>query len=101
MVPDNDAGAFPPTRRPARNTGPACLWVLLPVTYFVQEMVARLGIATGQGHAAMIYQRFGPWWGRFSLFDLLLLNFLTLVTEFAAVALAAQCFCPTPPLTCA
>jgi Mn2+/Fe2+ NRAMP family transporter len=50
-------------------------------------MVVRLGIAIGQGHAA-IYQRFGPWWGRFSLFDLLLVNFLTLVTEFAAIALA-------------
>jgi hypothetical protein len=30
-----------------------------------------------QGHAAMIYRRFGKWWGRFSLADLLLLNFLT------------------------
>jgi Mn2+/Fe2+ NRAMP family transporter len=35
----------------------------------------------------MIYRRFGKWWGRFSLGDLLLLNFLTLVTEFAAIAL--------------
>ena len=45
------------------------LWllvVLLPICYFVQEMVARLGIATGEGHAAMIYERFGKWWGRFS-----------------------------------
>jgi len=58
------------------------------MTYFVQEMFVRLGIATGQGHAAMIYKRFGSWWGRFSLFDLLLINFLTLVTEFAAIALA-------------
>jgi len=71
--------------------GTHLLWLLLlllPVTYFVQEMVARLGIATGQGHAAMIYRRFGKWWGRFSLFDLLLVNFLTLVTEFAAISLA-------------
>jgi Mn2+/Fe2+ NRAMP family transporter len=69
------------------------LWVLLlllPVCYFIQEMVARLGIATGKGHAAMIYERFGKWWGRFSLFDLLLVNFLTLVTEFAAISLATQ-----------
>jgi Mn2+/Fe2+ NRAMP family transporter len=61
--------------------------LLLPICYFIQEMVVRLGIATGQGHAAMIYRRFGTWWGRFSLADLLLLNFLTLVTEFAAIAL--------------
>jgi Mn2+/Fe2+ NRAMP family transporter len=53
-------------------------------------MVVRLGIATGQGHAAMIYTRFGKWWGLFSLVDLQLLNFLTLVTEFAAIALALQ-----------
>jgi hypothetical protein len=48
------------------------LWllvVLLPRYDFVQEMVARLGIATGKGHASMIYERFGKWWGRFSLID--------------------------------
>ena len=50
----------------------------------------RLGIATGKGHAAMIYQRFGKWWGLFSLVDLELVNFLTLVTEFAAIALAVS-----------
>ena len=38
----------------------------------------------------MIYERFGKWWWRFSLFDLLLVNFLTLVTEFAAISLATQ-----------
>jgi Mn2+/Fe2+ NRAMP family transporter len=36
----------------------------------------------------MIYQRFGKWWGLFSLVDLELVNFLTLVTEFAAIDLA-------------
>jgi Mn2+/Fe2+ NRAMP family transporter len=36
----------------------------------------------------MIYQRFGRWWGMFSLVDLPLVNFLTLVTEFAAISLA-------------
>lgn len=91
MEADNDAGAVSTYVQAGAQYGTHLLWVLLlllPVTYFVQEMVVRLGIATGQGHAAMIYQRFGPWWGRFSLFDLLLVNFLTLVTEFAAIALA-------------
>lgn len=93
MVADNDAGAVSTYTQAGAQYGASLLWVLLlllPVTYFVQEMVARLGIATGQGHAAMIYQRFGRWWGRFSLADLLLVNFLTLVTEFAAIALAAR-----------
>src|SRR5215831_15932471 len=91
MEADNDAGAVSTYIQAGAQYGTHLLWLLvllLPITYFVQEMVVRLGIATGQGHAAMIYQRFGKWWGRFSLFDLLFLNFLTLVTEFAAIALA-------------
>ena len=92
MAADNDAGAVSTYTEAGAKYGLHLLWLLLlllPCTYFVQEMVARLGIATGQGHAAMIYKRFGKWWGVFSLADLLLVNFLTLVTEFAAIALAA------------
>lgn len=93
MVADNDAGAISTYTQAGAQYGTALLWVLLlllPITYFVQEMVVRLGIATGHGFAAMIYERFGKLWGRFSLIDLLVVNFLTLVTEFAAVALAAR-----------
>src|SRR5580658_2573976 len=91
MEADNDAAAVSTYVQAGAQYGTRLLWlllVLLPISYFVQEMVVRLGIATGEGHAAMIYRRFGRWWGRFSLADLLLLNFLTLVTEFAAIALA-------------
>jgi len=91
MVADNDAGAVSTYSQAGAQYGTHLLWVvllLLPVTYFIQEMVVRLGIATGKGHAAMIYQRFGKWWGLFSLIDLQLVNFLTLVTEFAAIDLA-------------
>ncbi|MFN7996942.1 MAG: Nramp family divalent metal transporter [Bryobacteraceae bacterium] len=91
MEADNDAGAVSTYVQAGAQYGTHLLWLLLlllPICYFIQEMVVRLGIATGQGHAAMIYRRFGRWWGRFSLADLLLLNFLTLVTEFAAIALA-------------
>lgn len=91
MEADNDAGAVSTYMQAGAQYGLHLLWimlVLLPITYFVQEMVARLGVATGKGHAAMIYERFGKWWGRFSLIDLLLVNFLTLITEFAAISLA-------------
>jgi NRAMP (natural resistance-associated macrophage protein)-like metal ion transporter len=91
MEADNDAGAVSTYSQAGAQYGTHLLWVvllLLPVTYFIQEMVVRLGIATGKGHAAMIYQRFGKWWGLFSLIDLELVNFLTLVTEFAAIDLA-------------
>jgi NRAMP (natural resistance-associated macrophage protein)-like metal ion transporter len=93
MVADNDAGAVSTYVQAGAQYGTTLLWVLLllwPTTYFIQEMVIRLGIATGKGHAAMIYQRFGKWWGVFSLVDLELVNFLTLVTEFAAIALAVK-----------
>lgn len=93
MVADNDAGAVSTYTQAGAQYGTGLLWVLLlllPVTYFVQEMAARLGIATGRGLAAMIHQRFGRFWGRLSLIDLLVLNFATLFTEFAAVALAAR-----------
>jgi Mn2+/Fe2+ NRAMP family transporter len=91
MEADNDAGAVSTCTQAGAQYGLKLLWLLLlllPVTYFCQEMVVRLGIATGEGHAAMIYKRFGKWWGRFSLFDLELVNFFTLVTEFAAINLA-------------
>jgi Mn2+/Fe2+ NRAMP family transporter len=91
MEADNDAGAVSTYMQAGGQYGLHLLWtliVLLPICYFVQEMVARLGIATGKGHAAMIYERFGKWWGHFSLIDLLAVNFLTLITEFAAISLA-------------
>jgi len=65
MVADNDAGAVSTYTQAGAQYGMHLLWLvvlLLPVTYFIQEMVVRLGIATGKGHAAMIYQRFGKWW---------------------------------------
>lgn len=51
----------------------------------VQEMTVRLGAATHRGHAELIFDRFGPFWGWFSMVDLALGNFLTLVTEFIAI----------------
>lgn len=93
MEADNDAGAVSTYVQAGAQYGTHLLWILLlllPITYFIQEMVVRLGIATGQGHAAIIYKRFGKWWGAFSLFDLMFVNLLTLVTEFAAISLALQ-----------
>ncbi len=51
----------------------------------VQEMTVRLGAATHHGHAELIFERFGPFWGWFSMIDLMVGNFLTLVTEFIAI----------------
>jgi Mn2+/Fe2+ NRAMP family transporter len=51
----------------------------------VQEMTVRLGAATHRGHAELIFDRFGPFWGWFSMVDLIIGNFLTLIAEFIAV----------------
>ena len=51
----------------------------------VQEMTVRLGIATRRGHAELIFQRFGPFWGYFAMGDLVFGNQLTLITEFIAI----------------
>jgi Mn2+/Fe2+ NRAMP family transporter len=55
MEADNDAGAVSTYVQAGSQYGLHLLWllaVLLPICYFVQEMVARLGVATGKGHAA-------------------------------------------------
>ncbi|MGH9684077.1 MAG: NRAMP family divalent metal transporter [Candidatus Acidiferrales bacterium] len=51
----------------------------------VQEMTVRLGAVTHRGHAELIFDRFGKFWGFFSMGDLVLGNFLTLVTEFIGI----------------
>jgi len=51
----------------------------------VQEMTVRLGAVTHRGHAELIFDRFGRFWGLFAMGDLVLGNFLTLVTEFIGI----------------
>jgi len=93
MVGDNDAGGVATYAQAGQNYGYSLLWVLLlliPVLVVNQEMVVRLGAVTGVGHARLINERFGRGWGWFSVGDLFLLNFLTIVTEFIGISLAAS-----------
>jgi Mn2+/Fe2+ NRAMP family transporter len=93
MVGDNDAGGIATYAQAGQNYGYSLLWVLLlliPVLIVNQEMVVRLGAVTGVGHARLINERFGRGWGWFSVGDLFLLNFLTIVTEFIGISLAAE-----------
>jgi Mn2+/Fe2+ NRAMP family transporter len=95
MVGDNDAGGVATYSQAGQNYGYSLLWVLLlliPVLIVNQEMVVRLGAVTGVGHARLINERFGRGWGWFSVGDLFLLNFLTIVTEFIGISLAAGYF---------
>ena len=95
MVGDNDAGGVSTYAQAGQNYGYSLLWVLLlliPVLIVNQEMVVRLGAVTGVGHARLIIERFGKFWGAFSVGDLFVLNFLTIVTEFIGVSLALRYF---------
>ena len=92
MVGDNDAGAFSTYGQAGQNYGTHLLWtfvLLIPILYVNQEMVLRLGAVTGVGHARLILERFGRFWGAFSVIDLFLLNALTIITEFIGITLAA------------
>jgi len=91
MVGDNDAGGVSTYVQAGQNYGTSLLWVLLlliPVLIVNQEMVVRLGAVTGIGHARLIIERFGRFWGAFSVIDLFILNFLTIVTEFIGIDFA-------------
>ncbi len=99
MVGDNDAGGITTYAQAGQAYGVSLLWlfpVLLVVLYVAQEMVARLGAVTGVGHGKLIRERFGRFWAAFSVFDLFLLNFLTLMTEFIGVDLAMSYFGVSP-----
>ncbi|SAL07361.1 natural resistance-associated macrophage protein [Caballeronia arationis] len=95
MVGDNDAGAFSTYTQAGQNYGTTLLWTMLllvPVLYVNQEMVLRLGAVTGVGHARLIFERFGKFWGAFSVIDLFLLNALTIVTEFIGITFVLDFF---------
>ncbi len=95
MVGDNDAGGIATYSQAGQNFGLTLLWtlpLLIPVLLVNQEMVVRLGAVTGVGHARLINERFGKFWGAFSVGDLFVLNFLTIATEFIGVSLSLGYF---------
>ncbi|GAC1646205.1 MAG: Nramp family divalent metal transporter [Ktedonobacteraceae bacterium] len=99
MIGDNDAGGIQTYTQAGQQYGTSLLWtllILIPVLIVNQEMVVRLGAVSGVGHARLIFERFGKFWGAFSVGDLFILNFLTIVTEFIGFAAALQYFGLSP-----
>lgn len=91
----NDAGGIETYAQAGQNYGMALLWtlvLLVPILYITQEMVVRLGAVSGVGHARLIFERFGRFWGAFSVADLLVVNAVTLVTEFIGISQALSFF---------
>ncbi len=103
MLGDNDAGGVITYMQTGAAYG---LGMFLPlmillgcVAYVVQEMTVRLGAVTRRGHAELIWKRYGPFWGWFSLVDLIVANVLTLMTEFIGIRLGGQALGLPPWLT--
>ena len=96
MLGDNDAGGVLTYAQTGAAYG---LGIFLPlmiplgvIAYVVQEMTIRLGAVTRRGHAELIWRRYGPFWGIFSLFDLVAANVLTLMTEFIGIRVGLSFF---------
>src|SRR6266851_6167989 len=95
MVGDNDAGGVSTYAQAGQDFGYSLLWtlvLLVPVLIVNQEMVVRLGAVTGVGYARLISERFGRFWGWFSVGGIFFLNFFTISTEFIGVSLAGEYF---------
>ena len=95
MLADTDAGSLITAAQSGAQWG---YWmvlpqvVLVPILYVVQEMTVRLGIVTGQGHAALIRAWFGHGWARVSAFTLFATVIGALLTEFAGIAGVGELF---------
>jgi Mn2+/Fe2+ NRAMP family transporter len=100
MVADNDAGGITTYTVTGALFLFSFIWIeilLGPVAYICQEMTVRLGAITKRGHAEAIFDAFGSFWGWFSLLDLTLTDFLTIITEFIGMTAALNIF-GVPPL---
>ena len=51
------------------------------------------------GQGGLIRERFGQYWGNLSIFSILFLNFLIIVTEFIGISLAMKYFGVSPYLS--
>ncbi len=102
MVADNDAGGITTYTVTGAQFSFHLIWFLVllgPVAYFVQEMTVRLGAVTKRGHAEAIFHAFGSFWGWFSLLDLVLVDWLTMITEFIGMTAALSIFGVPPVYT--
>lgn len=102
MVADNDAGGITTYTVTGAQYGFHLIWFLIllgPVAYYVQEMTVRLGAVTKRGHAEAIFHSFGAFWGWFSLLDLVLVDWLTMITEFVGMTAAMSIFGVPPVVT--
>lgn len=66
--------------------------VTFAAAVFVQDMGMRLGAVSHRGFGQLIFQRFGAGWGWVTSGDLVLTNFVTLVSELVAIRVGLSFF---------
>ena len=92
---DNDAGGITTYSLAGAQFGFGLMWVLLVTAVALtvtQETGARLALATGQGLAGLIRERFGVRWTAFAVLTMLVANLGTTIAEFAGMAAALGLF---------
>lgn len=99
---DNDAGGITTNSLAGAQFGFGLLWVLLVTAIALtvtQEAGARLALASGQGLAGLIRERFGVRWTAFAVLTMLVANLGTTIAEFAGMAAALSLFGVPPWLS--
>jgi Mn2+/Fe2+ NRAMP family transporter len=92
MLADVDAPSVITAAKGGTESGYALLlpvFAVVPVLFLVQEMTARLALATGMGHAELVNARYGRRWAAVSVVGMAVINFVAYVAEFAGIALGA------------
>jgi Mn2+/Fe2+ NRAMP family transporter len=92
MLADVDAPSVITAAKGGTESGYALLlpvFAVVPVLFLVQEMTARLALATGMGHAELVHARYGRRWAAVSVAGMAVINFVAYVAEFAGIALGA------------
>jgi NRAMP (natural resistance-associated macrophage protein)-like metal ion transporter len=92
---DNDAGGIATYSIAGAQFGYALLWTLIPATValiVVQEMAARMGVATGKGLAELIRERFGVTATFWLMVGLFVTDMGNTTAEFAGWAASLELF---------
>lgn len=92
---DNDAGGIATYSLAGANFGYTLIWSLIPITIalvIVQEMCARMAVATGKGLADLIRENYGVKITFYLMFVLFFVNLSNVAAEFAGVAVSLEIF---------
>ncbi len=95
MLADTDAGSVITAAQSGAQFGYSLLMLqllLVPILYIVQELTARLGLATQKGHGELISATFGKAWAWLSVSTLMVSCIGALLTEFVGIEGVGQLF---------